>query len=63
MGVVGIIGGSGLTRLNNLQIRNRRVVRTPFGEASGPLTFGNLGGRKWFFWPAMGMGTPFPRIG
>lgn len=60
MGVVGIIGGSGLTRLNNLQIHNRRVVRTPFGEASGPLTFGDLGGQEVVFLARHGYGHTIP---
>ncbi len=60
MGVVGIIGGSGLTRLNNLQIRKRRVVRTPFGEASGPLTFGDLEGQEVVFLARHGYGHTIP---
>lgn len=60
MGVVGIIGGSGLTRLKNLEIRNRRVIRTPFGEASGPLTFGALGGQEVVFIARHGYGHTIP---
>ncbi|MHB1279809.1 MAG: S-methyl-5'-thioinosine phosphorylase [Acidithiobacillus sp.] len=60
MGVVGIIGGSGLTRLKNLQIRNRRVIRTPFGETSGPLTFGQLGGQAVVFIARHGYGHTIP---
>ncbi|MBU2784356.1 S-methyl-5'-thioinosine phosphorylase [Acidithiobacillus ferriphilus] len=60
MGVVGIIGGSGLTRLKNLQINNRRVIRTPFGEASGPLTFGQLGGQEVVFIARHGYGHTIP---
>lgn len=37
-----IIGGSGLTQLSNMHIERREVVRTPFGEPSGPLTFGRI---------------------
>lgn len=41
--MLAIIGGSGLTELSNLETRRREVVRTPFGEPSGPLTFGRIG--------------------
>ena len=59
-GVTGIIGGSGLTRLKNLEIRNRRVIRTPFGETSGPLTFGQLGGQEVVFIARHGYGHTIP---
>src|SRR5437763_277751 len=39
-----IIGGTGLTQLSNLDVSRRQVVRTPYGEASGPLTFGAIRG-------------------
>jgi 5'-methylthioadenosine phosphorylase len=41
--MIAIIGGSGLTQLANLEITARRIVRTPYGEPSGPLTFGRIG--------------------
>jgi 5'-methylthioadenosine phosphorylase len=41
--MIAIIGGSGLTRLANLEITHRQIVRTPYGEPSGPLTFGHIG--------------------
>lgn len=44
-----IIGGSGLTRLANLEIVQRQILRTPYGEPSGPLTFGRLGGKDVVF--------------
>lgn len=40
--MLGIIGGTGLTRLANLQITHRKVARTPYGEPSGALTFGRI---------------------
>jgi 5'-methylthioinosine phosphorylase len=39
-----IIGGTGLTRLEGLQITRREMVHTPWGEPSGPVTYGVLGG-------------------
>jgi 5'-methylthioadenosine phosphorylase len=47
--MLAIIGGSGLTRLANLDVRRREVVRTPYGEPSGPLTFGTMQGREVIF--------------
>ena len=41
--MLGIIGGSGLTQLANLDVSHREVVRTPYGEPSGPLNFGRIG--------------------
>lgn len=40
--MLAIIGGSGLTKLANLEVTQRKVSRTPFGEPSGPLTFGRI---------------------
>jgi 5'-methylthioadenosine phosphorylase len=40
--MLAIIGGSGLTQLANLEVTRRKVARTPYGEPSGPLTFGRI---------------------
>lgn len=40
--MLAIIGGSGLTKLANLEVTQRKVARTPYGEPSGPLTFGRI---------------------
>lgn len=42
--MLAIIGGSGLSKLANLEITHRQVLRTPYGEPSAPLTFGRLSG-------------------
>ncbi len=47
--MLAIIGGTGLTTLANLEITRREVVRTPFGEASGHLTFGHIGAAEMIF--------------
>lgn len=39
-----VIGGTGLTELENLEITHREVVHTPWGEPSGALTHGELSG-------------------
>jgi 5'-deoxy-5'-methylthioadenosine phosphorylase len=55
-----IIGGTGLTSLTNLQITRREVVHTPYGEPSGPLTYGTLAGREVVFLPRHGTGHTIP---
>ena len=44
-----IIGGTGLTSLQNLVIVRREVMHTPCGEPSGALTHGVLGGTEVVF--------------
>jgi len=44
-----IIGGSGLVKLSALESPRRRVMRTPYGEPSGALTFGALAGQEVVF--------------
>ncbi|MBK5936844.1 MAG: S-methyl-5'-thioinosine phosphorylase [Halorhodospira halophila] len=46
---VGIIGGTGLTSLEGLEITRREVVRTPFGEPSAPLIHGTFRGHDVTF--------------
>lgn len=57
---VAIIGGTGLTRLRNLQITHREVVHTPYGEPSGPITHGQLCGRQVMFLARHGYGHTIP---
>jgi 5'-methylthioinosine phosphorylase len=40
--MLAIIGGSGLSRLSTLDVVRREVFRTPYGEPSGPIVFGQL---------------------
>ena len=40
--LLAIIGGSGLTQLGSLEVTQRKVARTPYGEPSGALTFGRI---------------------
>lgn len=42
MSFTAIIGGTGLTKLNNLEITHKEMVSTPYGSPSGPLTFGKI---------------------
>lgn len=54
--MIAIIGGSGLTQLANLAITHRQIVRTPYGEPSGPLTFGRIGSQEVAFLARHGYG-------
>jgi 5'-methylthioadenosine phosphorylase len=58
--MLAIIGGSGLTELANLTVTRRLAVRTPYGEPSGPLTFGGIGGREIVFLARHGDGHTIP---
>jgi 5'-methylthioinosine phosphorylase len=60
MTTVAIIGGSGLTNLKNLKITRREVIRTPYGEPSAPMVFGELAGREAVFLPRHGAGHTIP---
>lgn len=54
--MLAIIGGSGLTQLASLDVQRREVVRTPYGEPSGPLTFGSICGQPAVFLARHGYG-------
>jgi 5'-methylthioadenosine phosphorylase len=54
--MLAIIGGSGLSQLASLEVTQRKVVRTPYGEPSGALTFGKLGSREVIFLARHGYG-------
>lgn len=58
--MLAIIGGSGLTQLANLDVSRRESVRTPFGEPSGPLTFGAIRGVPVAFMARHGDGHTIP---
>ena len=58
--MLAIIGGTGLTQLDNLNITKHLVVRTPYGEPSQPLLFGNLNGRDVIFLARHGNGHNIP---
>ena len=58
--MLGIIGGTGLTQLSNLEVTRRQVVRTPYGDPSGALTFGRLNQRDIVFLARHGYGHTIP---
>jgi len=60
MSVIGIIGGTGLSKLVNLTDVYKRVIKTPYGEPSSPLTFGKLNGVELVFMARHGFGHTIP---
>lgn len=58
--MLGIIGGSGLTQLASLEVTRREVVRTPYGEPSGALTFGHVCDQPVVFLARHGYGHTIP---
>jgi 5'-methylthioinosine phosphorylase len=59
-GRLAIIGGTGLTKLKDLEIERREVMHTPYGEPSGPLTFGCYHGHQVIFLPRHGSQHTIP---
>ncbi|SEM77990.1 S-methyl-5'-thioinosine phosphorylase [Nitrosomonas marina] len=58
--MLAIIGGSGMTQLSCLKISHRQIIRTPFGEPSGPFTFGTVNGHDIVFLARHGHGHTIP---
>lgn len=58
--MLGIIGGTGLTQLANLTVTRKQLIRTPYGEPSGPLTFGKIASHSVVFIPRHGAGHTIP---
>lgn len=57
---LGIIGGSGLTRLQALEVERQEIVGTPYGDPSAPLTFGRFDGGSVIFLPRHGGAHTIP---
>jgi 5'-deoxy-5'-methylthioadenosine phosphorylase len=60
MSQIAIIGGTGLTSLDSLEVTRREMMQTPYGEPSGPLTYGVVGGREVVFLARHGYGHTIP---
>jgi len=58
--MLAIIGGSGLAKLANMEVLERRVVRTPYGEPSSPLSIGRIAGFDAVFLARHGHGHTIP---
>lgn len=54
MSVIGIIGGSGLSSFEGLEITRQKMQQTPYGQASSPLTFGQFDKSEVVFLPRHG---------
>ena len=57
---IAIIGGTGLSQVQDMKIVKRRVVSTPWGEPSAPVITGSLNGREAVFLPRHGTGHTIP---
>lgn len=53
--MIGIIGGTGLYRMEGLEVTRSTEIDTPFGRPSGPVMLGRLGGRDIAFLPRHGL--------
>ena len=60
MANLGLIGGTGLTKLDTLVVERQKIVMTPFGEPSAPLTYGSFEGHTIVFIPRHGAGHSIP---
>ncbi len=49
MATIAIIGGTGLARMEGLEITRREMVKTPYGAPSCPLLYGDLNGQAVVF--------------
>lgn len=58
--MLAIIGGTGLTELEDLKVKKRMIVRTPYGEPSQPLIYGEICGGEVIFLARHGNGHTIP---
>ena len=58
--VLGIIGGSGLYDLPGLENKRSAAMATPWGDPSGELSYGEIGGLPIVFLPRHGTGHRIP---
>ena len=58
--MLAVIGGSGLTQLANLEVVRREIMRTPYGDPSGAITFGTIRGEPVAFLARHGYGHTIP---
>jgi len=55
-----IIGGTGLARMDGLEVQRREMVKTPYGAPSCPLVFGSLNGMEIVFLARHGSAERIP---
>ncbi len=56
MSGIGIIGGSGLYKIDGIEVIKKVLVKTPFGNPSDKFTIGRLGDKEVVFLPRHGVG-------
>jgi 5'-deoxy-5'-methylthioadenosine phosphorylase len=54
MSTIAIIGGSGLTKLEDFTLDHQETIDTPWGKPSAPLLYGSLAGKQIIFLPRHG---------
>jgi 5'-methylthioadenosine phosphorylase len=57
---IGVVGGTGLYAADMLENAQEIPVLSNFGEPSGPVTMGTIGGVRFSFIPRHGKGHPIP---
>ncbi len=55
-----IIGGTGFDQIDSLEVIDRKVVRTPYGDPSGVVINGKLGKKSFVFLPRHGISHSIP---
>lgn len=60
MSLIAIVGGTGLTELEGLELTESRSVETPYGAPSAPLEFGRFGEQSVVFLARHGKGHTVP---
>lgn len=53
---IGVIGGSGIYKLDAVKVLEEKVIQTPFGDPSDAIVIGQIGDRKAAFLPRHGVG-------
>ena len=57
---LGIIGGSGLYQMDDLEVLDKIAVETPFGQPSAEIVLGKIDGTRLAFIPRHGIGHRIP---
>jgi len=60
MGRIGVIGGSGLYKIEGVKVKDEVSVKTPFGRPSGKFIVGELEGKEIVFVPRHDVGHRIP---
>ena len=58
--MLGIIGGSGIYKLEGIKVVEEKEIKTPFGEPSSPVVIAKIEGKKVAFLARHGKGHKYP---